>query len=153
MRIGGIDPKTLPVEEVLVLPRGDQKLVFRASGMKDMEQFKKLCPEPTAPILSTPDGPVVDANDQSYKDALAGYQKRRTAYIVINSLAPSKIEWDTVDLNVPATWSNWDADLKAAGLFDTECSRVLQLVLDANCLNEAKLQRARELFLRGPVTE
>jgi hypothetical protein len=30
-----------------------------------------------------------------------------------------------------------------------ECNRVLALVLEANALDEAKLQRAREVFLRG----
>ena len=41
-------PETLPTEEVLVLPRGDQRLVFRACGVPDMEAFVKLCPGPDA---------------------------------------------------------------------------------------------------------
>ena len=149
MRIGGIDPTTLPVEEVLVLPREDQRLVFRASGLKDMEEFKRLCPEPEPPRKLTKDGPVADTEDQGYKDALAGYQKRRMAYIVIRSLLPSQIEWDTVQLDNPSTWANWDSDLKSAGLSEMECNRVLALVLEANCLDEAKLRKAREVFLRG----
>jgi hypothetical protein len=152
MKIAGTDPKTLPVEEVLVLPRGEKQVVFRASGLKDMEPFKKLCPEPIPPTILKADGPVADTDDEAYKAAWAGYQKRRTSYIVINSLIPSAIEWDTVQLDNPSTWNNWDTDLKEAGFFDIECSRILQLVMDANCLNEAKLQRARDVFLHGPVT-
>ena len=30
MKIGGIDPTSLPTEVFLVLPRGDQQIVFRA---------------------------------------------------------------------------------------------------------------------------
>jgi hypothetical protein len=34
-------------------------------------------------------------------------------------------------------------------LTQVECNRVLALVLEANALDDAKLQRAREVFLRG----
>ena len=67
MKIGGIDPETLPIEEVLVLPRGDQRLVFRACGMKDMEEFEKLCPEPKPPGKLTKDGYVPDTEDPDYR--------------------------------------------------------------------------------------
>jgi len=149
MKIGGLDPNSLPVEEVLVLPRGDQQIVFRATGLRDMEGFKKLCPEPEPPVKLTKQGKVADTEDKGYKDALEGYHKRRIAYIVVNSLRPSEIEWDTVELSTPESWANWETDLKNGGLSEIECSRVLALVLEANCLDEAKLRKARELFLRG----
>ena len=153
MKIGNVDPRTLPVEEVLILPRGDQQLVFRASGLKDMVEFDKLVPAPEPPVLLTRDGKVADVNNADYRAALVGYRRRRTSYTVINSLLPSNIEWDTVKLDDPATWNNWETDLKEAGLFDVECSRILQLVMDANCLNDAKLEKARAVFQRGLVTE
>ena len=80
----------------------------------------------------------------------AEYQKRRMAYIVVNSLVPSQIEWDTVQLDNPSTWANWEKDLKDNGFSQMACNRVLALVLEANCLDEAKLQKAREVFLQGP---
>ncbi len=149
MKIGGVDPSTLAVEETLVLPRGDDQIVFRATGLKDMEEFQKLCPEPQPPMKLTKQGKVADTDDQGYKDALEGYYKRRNAYIVIHSLKPSEIVWDTVQLDNPSTWANWESDLKNAGFSEIECTRVFRLVLEANCLDEAKLQKARELFLRG----
>jgi hypothetical protein len=69
--------------------------------------------------------------------------------MVIRSLAPSEIEWDTANVNDPRTWANWEDDLKSGGLTQVECNRVLALVLEANALDEAKLQKAREVFLRG----
>jgi hypothetical protein len=149
MKIAGLDPTTLPVEEVLVLPRGEQQIVFRATGLKDMEGFKKLSPEPVAPVKLTKQGKVADTEDKGYQEVLENYNKRRIAYIVVSSLQPSEIEWDTVELSNPATWTNWETDLKSAGFSDIECSRVLALVLEANCLDETKLRKARELFLRG----
>ena len=150
MKIGGIDPKTLPTEEVLVLPRGDKAIIFRARGVDDLAEFEKLCPEPTPPGKLTKDGYVPDTTDPGYQSVRAEYQKRRTAYIVVHSLLPSQIEWDTVQLENPSTWANWEADLKAGGLSQMACNRVLELVLEANCLDEAKLKKAREVFLQGP---
>jgi hypothetical protein len=154
MKIGGIDPTTLPVEEVLVLPRGERQLVFRATGVKDLAEFHKLCPIPTPPQALTKEGQVADTEDAGYQQAMIAYRRRQTAYrqtayIVIQSLAPSQIEWDTVKLDAPATWLNWESDLHDAGLSTMECNRIMSLVLQANCLDERKLEEARKLFLRG----
>jgi hypothetical protein len=94
MKIGGVDPRTLPTEEVLVLPRGDQRLVFRARGLENMEPFKALCPEPKMPGKLTKDGWVPDSEDEGYKSVMAEHSKRRLAYMVVCSLEPSEIEWD-----------------------------------------------------------
>lgn len=153
MKIGGIDPRTLPTEETLVLPRGDQMMVFRATGLRDMEEFNRLCPEPICPKKLTKDGTVADTEDPDYKAACVGYGKRRWGYIAVHSLAPSNIEWDTVQLDNPSTWSNYEDDLKNAGLLASEILRVNGLVIEANCLDEAKLQQARLSFLRGMATK
>jgi hypothetical protein len=150
MKIGGVDPRTLPAEEILVLPRGDQRIVLRARGLEDMEPFKALCPEPQMPGKLTKDGWVPDAEDAGYKSVMEEHGKRRLAYMVVRSLEPSQIEWDTVQLDNPATWNNWEADLKQGGMTQVECNRVLSLVLEANCLDEAKLRKARAVFLQGP---
>ena len=149
MRINGVDPKTLPTEEVLVLPRGDQRIVFKAVGIPSMEAFAKICPEPIAPGKLTKDGYVPDAEEPGYKSIVEQYGKQRLGYMVVNSLLPSQIEWDTVKIEDPSTWTCWEADLKSAGLSQIECNRVLGLVFEANCLDEAKLRKAREVFLLG----
>lgn len=163
MKIGGIDPRLLPNEEMLVLPRGEQNLVFRARGLPDMDEFEKLCPEPKAPGKLTKNGWELNPEDKNYIADMAEYGKRRMAFIVLKSLEPSEIEWETVDLARPGTWSNWDKDLRSAGLSQVEINRVFSLVLEANCLDEAKLEKARKVFqlgqqmasalTGGPVTE
>ena len=151
MKIGGVDPRTLPVEEVLVIPRGDQTVVFHAVGIKEMDEFKKLCPEPEPPGKLTKYGWVPDEEDEGYMSVLAEHLTRRLAYIVVHSL--TQIEWDTVVMDNPSTWANWETDLKNGGMSQMECNRVLTLVLEANCLDEKKLQKAREVFLQGPPKE
>jgi hypothetical protein len=150
MKIGGVDPKTLPTEEVLVLPRGSSQIVFRAQGLPDMEEFNKLVPEPKVPGKLTPQGYEPMPNDPNYVAVLTEYNKRRLSYLVVKSLAPSDIEWDTVKIESPGTWGNWEADLKANSLSQVECNLVLRLVMEANSLDESKLKRAREFFLLGP---
>ena len=149
MKIGGIDPKTLCNEVVLVLPRGDEKIVFRARGLSDMDEFDAICPVPKPPGKLTKDGWVPQLNDPTYQQVAAEYGKKRLGYIVTRSLEPTEIEWDTVTLDDPRTWPNWEKDLIDGGLTQIEANRVLALVMEANALDEAKLTKAREVFLRG----
>jgi len=149
MKIAGVDPKNLCSECVLVLPRAEQNLVFRAKGLPDMEEFEAKCPQPKPPGKITKDGWVANDKDPTYQQMMTEYGKKRLGYMVVQSLKPSEIEWDTVKLEDPRTWSKWDADLKDGGLTQIECNRVLGLVLEANALDEAKLAKARESFLLG----
>lgn len=149
MKIGGIDPKTLSTEVILVLPRVEKNLVFRARGLRDMGEFEAKCPQPKPPGKLTKDGWVANDTDPTYQQVQTEYGKKRLGFIVIHSLEPSEIAWDTVKLEDPRTWSNWEEDLKNGGLSQIESNRVLALVMEANALDEAKLQKARESFLRG----
>jgi len=153
MKIAGIDPKTLPPEDILVLPRSGGNITFTARGLPDMDEFNKLCPEPTPPTINMATGPQPDLKDAGYTSQVAEHTKRRWAYITVKSLEPSAIEWDTVVLDQPGTWVNWENDLKANGFTAVECNRVFGLILSANSLDERKIQKARELFLAGQPQE
>jgi len=149
MKIAGIDPSTLSNECVLVLPRGEQQIVFRAKGLHDMEEFHAMCPQPKPPGKLTKDGWVANDNDPTYQQVMQEWGKKRLGYMVIKSLEPSAIEWDTVNPADPRTWPKWEDDLKRGGLTQIECNRVTGLVLEANALDDEKLRKAREVFLRG----
>jgi len=150
MKIGGVDPTTLPIEEILVLPRGEHNIVFRAVGVPDYDEFNKLCPEPKPPGVHKPnEGWVPNEDDPAYKDMMATHNRKRIAWMVVTSLHPTGIEWDTVDLSNPSTWTQWEDDMKEGGLSQIECNRIVQVVMQANCLDEGKLQKARESFLAG----
>lgn len=152
MKIGGV-PITPPVEEVLVLPRGDAQLVFRAVAVRDWDEFHRLCPLPEPPSMLVKDKQVEDREAPGYKSAMAAYERKMSAYLFIKSLAPSNIEWDKVDECDPSTWERAEDDLRAAGLLELEIQKVFDIVTDANCLNERKLKAAREAFQRGQVQE
>ncbi len=148
MKIGGVEIKG-PHEELLILPRPEADIVIRARAVLDMDAFDKLCPEPKPPGKRTKDGWVPNPDDVSYKQILASYQGKRLGYLIINSLIPSNIEWDTVKLDNPSTWDNYANDLKNGGLSNIEVNRIIVCVMRANALDEQKLEEARKVFLRG----
>lgn len=150
MRIGGVDPSKLPNEHILVLPRGEQdSIVFRARGIPNMEEFDALVPYPKPPGKLTKDGWVPMDDDPNYRETLKHYANRKYAYLVIRSLEPTEIEWDTVKLEHPGTWINWESDLKKNGFVPAECNLIFNLCLQANALDETKIEKARQVFLRG----
>lgn len=148
MKIGGREVKSV-AEEVLVLPRLDEDIVFKAQAIKNMDIFEKLCPEPKAPGVRTKEGFRPDENDEGYLALMDKHAEQRLAFIVIKSLEPSEIEWSNVIEDDPGTWKNWRTDFEEAGLSAIEIGRVVNCVMSANSLNEEKLEQARKAFLLG----
>ena len=148
MKIGGVS--VTKCEELLVLPRGDgNDIPFRAVAVTVNDEFEKLVPMPVPPMVITKNGKQPDLTDDTYKAALASRDVKRFAFLCLKSLEPSNIEWETVDLEKPNTWSGWSQELKDAGLSDTEVNRVIGTVMIANSLDEDKIDEARKTFLLG----
>lgn len=148
MKIGGVEVS--PCEELLVLPRSNgDPIPFRASAVSITKEFNEKVPMPVAPMLQTKNGNKSDYSDPAYKAALRQRDEQRFALMCIRSLTPSKIEWETVDLDDPGTWLNWQSELKAAGISEMECNRIVNLVMAANSLDENKIEAARQAFLLG----
>lgn len=150
MKIGGVEVKGL-CEEILVLPRLDGDIVIRARAVTDLETFEKMCPAPVAPGIRTRDGFKPNLKDENYMQLQANYIAQKLAYICLKSLEPSEIEWTNVKLEDPSTWKDWQDELKAAGISEIECNRIVACVMQANALDEDKLKTARDVFLRGQV--
>ncbi len=148
MKIGGVEI-TGPNEELLVLPRGETNIVIRARAVLDMGEFDAICPEPKPPGKLTKEGWIPDTGDENYQSILANHNAKRMAWLVVKSLVPSDIEWKYVDINNPKTWIRYTDDFKEGGLSTVEISRIVQAVMRANSLDEAKLDEARKVFLRG----
>lgn len=152
MKIGGHEV-TAPSEELLVFPRASHPIVFKAKALPDMDEFYKLVPEPKPPGKLTRDGWIPQLNDPSYTEIMSKHVKQKVGYMVTRTLMASEIEWDTVDIDNPRTWPNWETDLRNAGMTQAETNRLAQLIMETNGLNEAKLIEARESFLLGQALE
>ncbi|MHA1950751.1 MAG: hypothetical protein ACXAEN_26240 [Candidatus Thorarchaeota archaeon] len=137
-------------EDVLVLPRRKTQIVLTARALPDMTDFDKLVPEPTPKKnFHKGKGWIPDLKDKTYMDSMKRYGRLRVAYFVVKSLVPSEIEWDTVDIDDPNTWDNWEDDFKKSGFTQHECNLVLSLCFSVNQLDERKLEQARQLFVLG----
>lgn len=140
---------------IIPIPRPDGNLIFIAEAVPGYEVFEKMVKEPKAPAKQKPDKSMVyDYNDTGYIIQLGVYNKRRIAWLILESLKSTPdLEWETVNMNDPATWENWEKELKAADLNQFEVNRILNGVFEANCLNEGLVQAARESFLHGMEEE
>lgn len=149
MKIDGITITSC--EELLVLPRGNgENIPFRAIAVSINDEFKEIVPMPIPPMVLVKGGKKApDLTDENYKKACDIRDDQRFAYMVLKSLEPSNIEWDAVDMKKPTTWVGWSDELKESGLSDVELTRVVNMVMAANSLDEAKIEEARRDFLRG----
>lgn len=158
MKIGGIEiigDLAKPNEDILVLPRpNDNQIVLTARAILEYETLANLCPAPKPrQIFTKSKGWHPDEKHKDYLEALNIYANRKLAYIVLKSLEPSNIEWSTVDMAVPGTWTNWEDELMENGFSVKECNLITGLALTVNQLDESKLEEARELFLQGQERE
>ena len=151
LKIGGVVVQG-PAEEILVLPRpltGD--IVIRAQAVLDYSLFDALCPPPKPPAILRRGQVKHEGNfeDPSYLRLLEKHSQIRFAFICIQSLKPSNIEWSEVVEDKPHTWMKWIEELRSAGISDLETQRIMACVMQANSLDDNKLKEARELFLHG----
>lgn len=150
MKVGGQTPDGLN-QAILVLPHNGKEFVFRAEAIPDLTEFHAMFPQPKPPKILKPGGvEEVDKKDKGYLDQMANLARHRTAYMIVRSLGPSDIEWDTVDPLNPKTYINWDKDMRESGFNEIEIQRIVDVVMEANALDDKKIEWARDhFFARG----
>lgn len=142
-----------PNIEIVVIPRTDEDIVFKAQSILDFEAFTKLCPIPKPPdIIKRGEGRVSNPEDPHYKSQLEDYNKKRTAWMIIKSLeATENLVWEKVKISDSNTWHLYDQELQDAGFGDYERALILNGVMRANCLDPSKIEEARQRFFRGEL--
>lgn len=145
-----------PNIEVVVIPRGNgNDIVFKAQAVLDTKDFDRLCPAPTPPKKMIRGGALQeDVNDEGYRKEMQEWGKRKTHHLILRSLeATDDLQWDTVDMSVPDTWGNYDDEMTQSGFSEVEKIKIVEAVFAANCLNESRLEEARQRFLRFQEAE
>ncbi len=154
MKVGGVlidGPKKV----TLVLPRKNGDLVFQFIAVSDDSEFDKLYPAPEAPrtFITAKQQTISDYDDADYIRRSLEHRKARNAWVFLQSISPSNIEWDTVNRTDPNTFDNWDTDLRKSGLSINEINRIWAAYLEANIVSDEMLQEARMRFLASQVPE
>ena len=154
MKIKGQSIKP-PKDVVVVIPRDGESIVFRAKAVLDQTPFDAICPEPQVPRKKSygakadlPAEPFPE--EPNYVKALGEYHKHLQDWIFMESLSATEgLEWETVKPDQPDTWGNWQTELKAAGFSQLEIMRIFQAIIDANGLNQSRIDEATKSFLAG----
>ena len=149
MKIQGQEVTAPPIEEIVVIPRGgDKDIVFKAKMIDSYENFDLICPVPVIPSRMEKGGQIRSfPNDKDYLKALDDWAINRAHWMFLTSLEPTEIEWTTVDMSKPDTWTNYEKELTDAGFSQVELMRVMQIIQDANGLNQSKIDEATARFL------
>lgn len=135
----------------LVLPReDDEDIILIAKAIQDLDAIDEylVAPKPPA-VLGPKNTTTYNHDDPTFIAAMLEYNTKRMAWIVLQSLRDNDIEWNTVKLEDPGTWANYVDELKASGFCSIEINHIGNIVVEANALDEEKLNAAREVFLRG----
>jgi hypothetical protein len=151
MKINGKEIRGLNIEEI-VIPRGnDDAIILRAEAVSSFDEFDALCPRPKPRRGRNRQNEMVELTQEpDYLKAISEYGNQRVAYMIIKSLtATETLEWETVDLSKPETWKNYVKELTSSGFSDGEVARIITGVMSASGLDEAKVEAARNRFLRS----
>lgn len=151
MKIKGIDLKAKPYDELTVHVLG-QPVTFRAGVVSNHEDFKRMHPEPKAPIRTDRQGNKVPVlNDPSFVKKLEARNEAQAIYTIKKSLEEHTpdLSWEFLDdaeLDT-LTFDNLDKEFSEMGMPLTTAARVVNLATSANGLSEKMVSLARDTFL------
>lgn len=162
MKIGGTKLSSPAVSEILVLPRANGPVAFRAKAVMSRDPFDKLCPMPRLPQKTMKGGKKVDDYEHpNFTIIAAQHGTKYQNWMFISGLfsvdpkthEDVEIEWEMVDRNDPSTYHLWEEELTEAGFSHMERMRIYNMVMEANTLSDTKLTEARNSFLRPEAEE
>jgi len=150
MKINGIKFDG-PAEDILVIPMCTKgEMVFKIRCVTNYADFEKMVKEPTPPLIMRRGQTTALPNydDAGYKKKVTEYITKQTHYMILKSLETTDgLEWDSVNINDPDTWGNYEKELKAAGLGDIHIGKIVRSISEVNGLSEAKMEEAKQRFL------
>jgi hypothetical protein len=154
MKIKGKDIEK-PAEQVVVFPRQNEDIIFKAKPVTNYEDFDKLCPTPQPESIMKPGGVISeDIESPKYKKAMDDWATKKMHWMVLKSLeATDDLEWDTVDMSDPETYENYMKELEEAGITGVEANKLMEIIQDACGLNQDKIDEATRTFLATQVAQ
>lgn len=149
MKINGQRIDT-PAEVIVPVIRGETELIFKAGAVLDFSEFDAMCPVPKPPMIQRKgeSEPSSDFTDKKFQAAADDYARKRSDYMIIKSLSVTpNLEWELVNPKDPLTFNKYEEEFKAAGLNQFEIGRLINAVMEANGLDDKKIEEAKKRFL------
>lgn len=144
-----------PKPEIIVIPRpledgGNEDIVFMTQPVLDFSEFEALCPIPLPPIQTMRGGEKRELTDDiKYLSKIGQHSRKKFSWMILKSLQATKdLEWDTVKMVDPDTWDNYEKEMKDSGLTQNEINRIIECVMIANSMSDAKFKQARDRFIQ-----
>jgi hypothetical protein len=150
MKIHGIKIEG-PASKTIVFPRSTGNLAFVLQAVLDSDEFDKILSTPKPPVRLLPGGQKqTNIDDPDYRKKMDewGTAKHHWMFLKAISATPG-LEWETVKSDDPKTWTNYEAELIAAGLTDPERLRIMQAYIEVQGLDDKKIEEATNSFLAG----
>ena len=149
MKIHGKELVPPPKEQTLVIPRGDERIVFKAKMVEDYSAFHAICPKPEPRKKMVPGGSTItDLKDPGYQKKLNDWKLQQINWMFIESLSATEgLEYSLVDPSKPETYDQFDEEFVKAGFSSYEIVRIVNMIQEVNGLNQSRIDEATEHFL------
>ena len=146
MKLNGIKLAE-PKPRVLVIPHGDQELVFTAKYVGSFDGHDERFPAPEVPEKLLPGGQRIPHYDHpKYMKLQEEWNEQRFVWLYFTSLGATEgLEWDYIKVDDPTTWKHFDKEFD--GVQQNAIERLKYHVMQTCGMDPARIDEATERFL------
>ena len=150
MKIHGEKLEYQDITDVVVIPKGDDNIVFTIKAVFSEEYVNKLVPDPEPPKIQRKGMKRFEPNleDDDYIAAVRQKGEYRVSWRILESLSATEgLTWDTIDMEKPETWTNWEGELIEAGFTQLEIDFLVTAIVRICGMSVMAMESARANFL------
>lgn len=149
MKIAGKTPSIN--HDIVVIPRGDEKFVFKLRAISGYDAFNEAVKTPEPPVKIMKGGNEgKDFDNPGYLKKLWDHHLLQYDWMCIETLKTTEdLEWETVKYDDPETWSNWRQEMLDSNFSQAEIDYLEKKISEVNNLTPEMMDKAKEDFLSG----
>lgn len=136
----------------VIIPVGDDAVEFLVRPLTKEDDFEKMVPLPTPPIIIKPNiGRVKNIEDPAFKAAVTRWATQEAHYKFLKAVDQTVgLEWDKVRMDDPNTYHLWEEEMNES-IGRGAANYLFGKAVEANSLTEEVLEKARARFLADRV--
>lgn len=140
-----------PASKTIVFPRSTGNIAFVLQAVLEADEFDKVLSIPKPPVRLLKGGQKqVFIDDPEYRKKMEKWGTAKHHWMFLKSISATPgLEWETIKVDDPETWTNYETELIAAGLTEPERLRIMQAYIEVQGLDDKKIEEATNSFLAG----